>query len=183
MAKKNGSREILSCSSWVGSSVFKLPTFHFNTKATAKILTLLLVMKSEELLWFWVEKLWKQVKPLSIYPRVQEHLVSDRNSHIFKYTHNSRCTLCSAYILLLLLFVLFNQHFLNIYFTFFLYFVQTWTEDDRRTVETFFQKVLFIFLNLLHIFSLPDLTKGNDHQWRNLLIGKQILLVSTWGNV
>ena len=109
---------------------------------------------------------------------VQEHLVSDRNSHIFKYTHNSCCTLCSAYILLLLLFVLFNQHFL-IHFTFFLYFVQTWTEDDRRTVETCFKKVLFIFLNLFHIFSFPDLTKGNDHQWRNLLIGKQILLVST----
>ena len=157
--------------------MFKLPTFHFNTKATAKILTLLLVMKSEELLWFWVEKLWKQVKPLSIYPRVQEHLVSDRNSHIFKYTqfslHSMFCVHSSVTI------VCFVQSAFPYTLYILLYFVQTWTKDDRRIVETCFKKVLFIFLNLLHIFSFPDLTKGNDHQWRNLLIGKQILLVST----
>ena len=108
---------------------------------------------------------------------VQEHLVSDRNSHIFKYTqfslHSMFCVHSSVTI------VCFVQSAFPYTLYILLYFVQTWTKDDRRTVETCFKKVLFIFLNLLHIFSFPDLTIGNDHQWRNLLIGKQILLVST----
>ena len=136
----------------------------------------------------WIASLilsWKVVEagetPQHLSTCVQEHLVSDRNSHIFKYTqfslHSMFCVHSSVTI------VCFVQSAFPYTLNIFLYFVPTWTKDDRRTVETCFKKVLFIFLNLLHIFSFPDLTIGNDHQWRNLLIGKQILLVSTLGNV